>query len=81
MANASGDGICFGGQDSDPTILLVLPLFLSCIWVLFDLFYSSLLSGRIVSRVAAFFLADSAVHVGRLPLPGQGDRLGRIFVL
>jgi hypothetical protein len=61
-SNGSGDGdMCL---DPSPTTLLLLPLLLSLVWVLLDVFYSSPLLGWAVTRVAAFFLTDSAITLG-----------------
>ena len=54
--------------DPGPTALLLLPLFLSLVWVLLNVFYSSALLGWVVTQAAAFFLTDSAITLGK-PYP------------
>ena len=64
--NGSGSDLdlCSDQQKSDPTTLLLLPLFLSLFWVLLDLFYSSAFLGWLVSRLASLVLTDSGIHLG-----------------
>ena len=61
-SSGSGDGdLC---PDPGPTTLLLLPLVFSLVWILLDIFYSSSLLGWAVTRVATFFLTDSAIILG-----------------
>lgn len=65
--NGSGAGdVCSNQQDDQPTTLLLLPVLFSLLWVLLDIFYSSTLLGWALTRVAAFFITDSALHLGEL---------------
>lgn len=62
--NSSGSGEecpAVGG----PSLLLLLPVLLSLLWVLVDLLYSSSLLGWAVTRLAGAFLRDSAIHLGK----------------
>ena len=61
---------CEGGECGiavGPTPLLVLPVILSVLWVLFDLFYASIILGFLVNKIANLFLKESEIHVG-MPL-------------
>lgn len=61
---------CEGGECGiavGPTPLLVLPVILSVLWVLFDLFYASIILGFLVNKIANLFLKESGIHVG-MPL-------------
>lgn len=65
--NRSGSGdVCAEQELGPPTLLLLLPLLLSLLWVLLDVFYSSALLAWAVTRLATFFLTDSAIHLGEL---------------
>lgn len=44
--------------------LLVLPVALSAVWVLWDVFYASYLLGFLVKVLVNLFLKDSGVHIG-----------------
>ena len=63
-SNGSGVGDVCPEQERGPSTLLLLPLLLSLVWVLVDIFYSSALLGWAVTHLAAFFLTDSAIHLG-----------------
>ena len=64
-SNGSGDmDLCSEGQTSEPTTLLLLPLLLSLVWVLLDLFYSAAILGWLASRLASLVLTDSGIHIG-----------------
>lgn len=61
------NSMCEGGECGiavGPTPLLVLPVLLSVLWVLFDLFYASIILGFLVNKIANLFLKESGIHVG-----------------
>lgn len=65
--NGSGSGDACPEQELDPpSLLLMLPLLLSLVWILLDIFYSSALFGWAVTRLPTLFLTDSAIHLGEL---------------
>jgi len=58
---------CVGGAcdaATGPSPLLVLPVVLSVLWVLFDLFYVSFILRLLVNRLVNLFLKESGVHIG-----------------
>ena len=64
-SSGSGSGnVCVEAEDG-PSLLLLLPLLLSLVWVLLDLFYSSSLLGWLVTRLSTFLLTDSGIHLGK----------------
>ena len=64
-------------KDSDgPNPLLVLPVLLSVLWVLFDLFYASSLVAFVVNRLANFFLKESGIYIGRQCLADEFRPVG-----
>lgn len=65
--NGSGSGdACPEPELDPPSLLLMLPLLLSLVWILLDIFYSSALFGWAVTRLPTLFLTDSAIHLGEL---------------
>ena len=64
--SGSGDAECSDEVplDQPATLLLLLPLLLSILWVLLDVFYSATALGWLVTRLAGFVLKDSAIHIG-----------------
>jgi len=62
---------CVGGAcdaATGPSPLLVLPVVLSVLWVLFDLFYVSFILRLLVNRLVNLFLKESGVHIGMIQL-------------
>ena len=55
---------CDSSSSSDPHPLLILPVVLSVLWVLFDVFYASSLLGFVVNLIVNLFLKDSGIHIG-----------------
>ena len=58
--------MCEGAGCEGPHPLLVLPVVLSVVWVLVDLFYASSLLGFAVNSIANFFMRESGIHIGGL---------------
>ena len=71
--NSSGVGVCEEGADggcaltqSSPSLLLLLPVLCSCLWILFQLLYGSWVFAFLVSKVTNFFLTDGGLSIGKL---------------
>jgi hypothetical protein len=48
--------------------LLVLPVVLSALWVLYDVFYASYLLAFLVNTILNLYLRETGVHIGQLRL-------------
>lgn len=48
--------------------LLILPVVLSTVWVLWDLFYSSYLLAFFTKFILNLFLKESRIHIGKFYL-------------
>ncbi len=65
-AQGGGEDCATESSDSGPDPLLLLPVLLSCVWVLFVSFYAPMLLGRFVKFIVNCFLKDSGIHIGML---------------
>lgn len=62
-----GSGMCEDCDlaDQSPSLLLLLPVLLSLLWVLFQLFYAPWLLALLVTKLANLFLTDSGIYIGK----------------
>ena len=68
MEDFSGCGNEGGSCELDersPSLLLLLPVLLSLLWVLFVLFYGSWVVAVLLTKTANFFLTHSGIHIGK----------------
>ena len=54
---------CFGGSAS---LLVVVPVLLSVIWVVFQLLHSSWVLALLITKVANLFLQESGIYIGKV---------------
>ena len=62
--------LCVGEESCEgrPSLLLLLPVSLSVVWVVFHLLYSSRLLALLVTKIVNLFLQDSGISIGMLLL-------------
>ena len=53
-----------------PSLLLLLPVLLSVLWILFQLFYTPWLLAFLITKLTNLWLTDSAIYIGRCLLLG-----------
>lgn len=49
---------------ASPSLLLLLPVLLSVVWILFQLFYAPWLLALLITRLANLWLRDSGIYIG-----------------
>ena len=63
--SSSGSGSLPSDDEGRPTPLLLLPVLLSVIWILFQLFYAPKLLAFFTNRLVNLFLKDSGIYISK----------------
>lgn len=55
---------CVMNTEEFPSLLLLIPVLLSIVWIIFQLFYGSWLLALLITKTANLFLQDSGIYIG-----------------